>query len=127
MQRILVIEDNLEIRENIAEILALEGYEVISAEAGKQGVEKALAEMPDLIFCDILMPGMDGYTVLYLLGKNKKTISIPFIFLTGFTERSDIQKGLGLGAINYLVKPFTEIELLKAAEIGLKKKLASSI
>lgn len=121
MKRILVIEDNMELRENTVEILQLEGYEVLMADNGTTGAEIAFAEKPDLIFCDIMMPGMDGYTVLYLLGKNRNTMNIPFIFLTARTEKSDVQKGLGLGATNYLIKPFTDAELLSAVEFGLKK------
>ncbi|HTS44726.1 MAG TPA: response regulator [Puia sp.] len=121
MKRILIIEDNREIRENIAEILELEGYQVFSASSGRIGVEIAFAKNPDLIFCDIMMPDLDGYATLYLLGKNKDTMNIPFIFLTARTEKAEIQKGLGLGATNYIVKPFTDTDLLRAVQSGIQK------
>ncbi|MEO7524210.1 MAG: response regulator, partial [Ferruginibacter sp.] len=76
--KILLIEDNNEIRENIAEILELSNYEVVTAENGKIGIEKALAQTPDLIICDIMMPILDGYGVLHLAGKNEKLSSVPF-------------------------------------------------
>ena len=81
MSRILVIDDNTDIRENTAEILALAGYETNTAENGKKGVETAIKEKPDLIVCDIMMPELDGYGVLHLLKKNPETEHIPFIFL----------------------------------------------
>ncbi len=119
--RILLIEDNNEIRENTAEILELSNYEVETAENGKIGVEKALATPPDLIICDIMMPVLDGYGVLHLVGKNEKLASIPFIFLTAKTERTDFRKGMEMGADDYITKPFTDIELLNAIDGRLKK------
>ena len=92
MNSILVIDDSTEIRENTAEILELAGYKTFTAENGKIGVEIALRELPDLIVCDIMMPVLDGYGVLHLLDKNEKTKSIPFIFLSAKTERSDLRK-----------------------------------
>src|SRR6187401_22999 len=120
-QRILLIEDNNEIRENTAEILELSNYTVDTAENGKIGVEKALANKPDLIICDIMMPVLDGYGVLHLLGKNSNTTNIPFIFLTAKTERADLRKGMEMGADDYITKPFDKIELLNAVESRLKK------
>ena len=79
MKKIIVIEDNNEVRENIAEILELSGYKVFSAENGKEGVELALREIPDLIVCDIMMPVLDGYGVLHLLSRHTETYGIPFI------------------------------------------------
>ena len=114
MNSILVIEDNNEIRENTAEILQLAGYETFTAENGKIGVETALREKPDLIVCDIMMPVLDGYGVLHLLNKNESTRNIPFIFLSAKTERTDLRKGMEMGADDYITKPFEEIELLKA-------------
>ncbi|MBL6449359.1 response regulator [Fulvivirga sp. 29W222] len=121
MKKILIIEDNKEIRENIAEILELDGYETIQAGNGKEGVQKALEEMPDLIVCDIMMPELDGYGVLHILAKKEETASIPFIFLTAKAERSDVRKGMKLGADDYLTKPFEDTELLDAIEIRFKK------
>src|SRR6187399_2972670 len=119
--RILLIEDNNEIRENTAEILELSNYIVDTAENGKIGVEKALAQKPDLIICDIMMPVLDGYGVLHLVTKNEALAGVPFIFLTAKSERTDFRKGMEMGADDYITKPFTDIELLNAIENRLKK------
>ncbi|MBS1915354.1 MAG: response regulator [Bacteroidetes bacterium] len=121
MKKILVIEDNKDVRENIVEILELSDYEVLQAPDGKVGVEIALKENPDLIICDIMMPVLDGYGVLHLLSKHKETFGIPFIFLTAKSEKADFRKGMELGADDYITKPFDGIELLNAVEIRLKK------
>lgn len=118
---ILLIEDNLDVRENLAEILELSNYQVYAAENGKVGVELAKKHLPDLIVCDIMMPELDGYGVLHVLSKSKETASIPFIFLTAKTEKADVRKGMNLGADDYLTKPFDDIELLDAIEIRLRK------
>ena len=124
MKKILVIEDNSEVRENIAEILELSNYKVITAEDGRTGVEVALREVPDLIVCDIMMPVLDGYGVLHLLSKHIETYGIPFIFLTAKSEKADVRKGMEMGADDYLTKPFDGIELLNAIEVRLKKATA---
>jgi len=121
MKRILVIDDNTDIRENTAEILMLAGYSTFTAENGKKGVELALREKPDLIVCDIMMPELDGYGVLHLLRTNPVTENIPLIFLTAKTERSDFRKGMEMGADDYITKPFDDVELLKAIETRFKK------
>jgi len=121
MKSVLVIYDNQGIRENTAEIMELAGYKTFTAENGKKGVELAVREKPDVIICDIMMPELDGYGVLHLLRKNPDTSHIPFIFLTAKTERSDLRKGMEMGADDYVTKPFDEIELLNAVEIRLKK------
>ncbi|HEY8511801.1 MAG TPA: response regulator [Cyclobacteriaceae bacterium] len=121
MKKILLIEDNAEVRENTSEILQLANYEVITAENGKVGVELAQKEHPDLIICDIMMPELDGYGVLHILGKKAETARIPFIFLTAKTEKSDIRKGMTLGADDYLTKPFDDTDLLNAVEARLRK------
>ncbi|MDX2048404.1 MAG: response regulator [Chitinophagaceae bacterium] len=121
MKSVLVIDDNPDIRENIAEILDLAGYKTSTAENGKQGVEKAMKEKPDVIVCDIMMPELDGYGVLHLLRKNQETQNTPFIFLTAKTERSDFRKGMEMGADDFITKPFEDIELLNAIEVRLKK------
>lgn len=121
MRRLLVIDDHDDIRENIAEILSLAGYEVFTAGNGKRGVETALKENPELVICDIMMPELDGYGVLHLLRKNDATVNTPFIFLTAKTERTDFRKGMEMGADDYITKPFDDIELLNAIEIRLKK------
>lgn len=93
MKTILLIEDNLEMRENTSEILELAGYKVIAAENGKVGVDFALKHLPDLIICDVMMPELDGYGVLHILTKNTKTAGIPFVFLTAKAEKRGFQKG----------------------------------
>ena len=119
--RILLIEDNPEVRENTAEILELADYEVTTAENGKVGVELAKKNLPDLIICDIMMPELDGYGVLHVLSKLPATAAIPFIFLTAKADRSDFRKGMNMGADDYLTKPFEETELLESIEIRLKR------
>lgn len=121
MKKILLIEDNDDIRDNTAEILEMSNYKVYTAENGKTGVTCALKEKPDLIICDIMMPVLDGYGVLHMLHKNPDTKNIPFIFLTAKTERTDFRKGMELGADDYITKPFTGTELLTAVEGRLKK------
>ena len=121
MKKILLIEDNDEIRENTAEILELSNYKVITAENGKRGVELAMGNKPDLIVCDIMMPVLDGYGVLMTLQKNTDTQNIPFIFLTAKAERNDFRKGMELGADDYITKPFEGSELLNAIESRLRK------
>jgi CRP-like cAMP-binding protein/CheY-like chemotaxis protein len=121
MKKILLIEDNKDVRENTAEILQLAKYNVITAKNGKEGVELAQKEKPDLIICDIMMPVLDGHGALHLLSKNEETSSIPFIFLTAKAERSDFRKGMEMGADDYLTKPFDDVELLNAIESRLKK------
>lgn len=123
MTTILIIEDNNDIRESTAEILELSGYKILQANNGKTGVDLAFQHKPDLILCDIMMPELDGYGVLYMLGKNADTAGTPFIFLTAKAERVDFRKGMEMGADDYLTKPFDDIELLNAIESRLKKKL----
>lgn len=121
MKTILLIEDNTDVRENIAEILELANYTVIQAGNGKAGVEYAQSHKPDLIICDIMMPVLDGYGVIHLLNKNPETASIPFIFLTAKSERGDFRKGMEMGADDYITKPFDDVELLRAVESRLKR------
>lgn len=121
MKKILLIEDNADIRNNTAEILELSNYEVTVAENGKIGVEKAIEQKPDLIICDIMMPVLDGYGVLHAVHKNDSIKNTPFIFLTAKTERGDFRKGMEMGADDYLTKPFEATELLNAVDGRLKK------
>jgi CRP-like cAMP-binding protein/AmiR/NasT family two-component response regulator len=121
MKTILLIEDNDEIRENTAEILELARYKVHTASNGKVGVEKAVEVKPDLILCDIMMPLLDGYGVLHSLQKNDNLKNTPFVFLTAKSERSDLRKGMELGADDYIIKPFDGTELLNAIDSRLKK------
>lgn len=121
MKRILLIDDNKDVRENTAEILELAHYEVATAENGKIGVEMAKKFRPDVVVCDIMMPEMDGYGVLEVLSKNSATASTPFIFLTAKTEREDMRFGMNMGADDYLTKPFEDKELLEAIACRLQK------
>ena len=121
-KKILIIEDNEDIRDSSVEILELADYEVLQADNGKTGVELAQRHLPDIILCDIMMPELDGYGVLYLLSKNPETANIPFIFLTAKAERADMRKGMEMGADDYLTKPFDDIELLNTIESRFLKK-----
>lgn len=125
MVKILVIEDELEIRSNLLELLELEGYNVISADNGMTGLLGAIEHTPDLIICDVMMPELDGHNVLQALRQEPKTVGIPFIFLTALADKGDIRKGMVLGADDYLTKPFTRSEVLTAVESRLQKQAAS--
>lgn len=121
MKTILVIEDDKIMRENISELLELAGYTVKQAKNGKEGVAIAKQLVPDLIICDIKMPELDGYGVIFMLGNDPNTAGVPFIFVTAKTARSDRRKGMEMGADDYLTKPFEDSELLEAVETRLKK------
>ncbi|MCE9624612.1 MAG: response regulator [Deltaproteobacteria bacterium] len=121
MKKILLIEDDKMVRENTAEILELARYSVTTAENGKRGILLLKEFVPDLIICDIMMPELDGYGVLHILSRDPDTVGIPFIFLTARAEKSEIRKGMELGADDYLTKPFEEAELLNAIQVRLKK------
>jgi CRP-like cAMP-binding protein len=120
-KKILVIEDNAEVRENLSEILELSGYIPILAEDGTIGVELAMQHRPDLILCDVMMPRLDGFGVLNILSKRHDTSDIPFIFLTAKAEKSDFRRGMNLGADDYITKPFYKDELLAVIETRLRK------
>lgn len=121
MEKILLIEDNEALRENTAEILSLANYEIITAENGKIGIEKALLNPPDIIICDIMMPVLDGYGVYQIINKNPNLQHIPFIFLSAKSERNDLRKGMEMGADDYITKPFSDVELLNAIRARLEK------
>jgi CheY-like chemotaxis protein len=112
IKRILVVDDNDDIRENTAELLGLEGFQVTMAESGELAIEHLKAHVPDLVICDIVMSGMDGYEVFSALKNNHQTTKIPFVFSTAKAEKSDRQKAEDMGANGYLVKPFDHHELL---------------
>ncbi|MGD2181150.1 response regulator [Lusitaniella coriacea] len=122
MTKILVIEDEGAVRNNILMLLKAEGFQVSGAENGEVGIEMAKEHPPDLIICDILMPGVDGYGVLTQLRQSRTTTFIPFIFLTAKAERSEVRQGIELGADDYLTKPFDADELLGAIAARLKKQ-----
>ncbi len=121
-KKILVIEDVHYLRNDVLEMLRFEGYEVAGAENGRVGVEVAREFMPDLIVCDIMMPELSGYEVLEVLRGDIKTAVIPFIFLTAKTDRVDVRHGMGLGADDYLTKPFLSSELLETIRARLEKR-----
>src|SRR5690606_12030784 len=120
--RILLIEDNSEMAENITSILELANYDVLYAANGKQGVAVAQQSQPDLSLCDIMMPELDGYGVLHILNHDPDTASIPFVFLSAKADKAEVREGMNLGADDYITKPFDSTDLLKVIEIRLKKK-----
>jgi DNA-binding NarL/FixJ family response regulator len=114
VQRILLIEDHAPMRRNLATMLEMEGFDVLVAENGRAGVDVALAELPDLVLCDVMMPELDGHGVLKELRANKSTATTPFIFLTAKGEKPDVRAGMNLGADDYLTKPAVKSDLLAA-------------
>lgn len=121
MKKILVIDDAEFILESTSTLLGFEGYEILAASDGYTGVELAFQNKPDLILCDISMPGLDGYGVLDRIRSNQSTRTLPFIFLTAYTDKANMRAGMEKGADDYLVKPFTREELLSAIEAQWKK------
>lgn len=121
MTKILVIEDELAIRENILELLEVQDFESYAAANGREGIELAKKVLPDLILCDISMPEMDGYGVLQSIRANPPTAMIPFIFLTALADKENTRKGMNLGADDYLTKPCRPMELVEAIQTRLKK------
>jgi DNA-binding response OmpR family regulator len=121
MKKILLVEDDTSLRENVAELLELSGFEVCTASNGLIAVDMAKKELPDLVLCDIMMPELDGYGVLEELSSHDSTRQIPFIFVSAKTEKQDVRRGMNLGADDYLTKPFEEEELLSAIECRLEK------
>jgi len=124
LEKILVIEDELLILESIIEILQNEGYECLKAVNGEEGTRIAKDETPDLIICDIQMPVLNGYEVLQNLRANPRTSTIPFIFLSALVDKSDLRKGMILGADDYLTKPFEPEELICSVKTRLEKLVA---
>ena len=122
MHKILVIEDERSLRINLIKLLCAEGFQVIGADNGRNGVKLARLEQPDVIICDVLMPHLDGYGVLKALQQDSATATIPFIFLTAKADRADWRQAMTLGADDYLTKPFTRAELLDAIASRLQKK-----
>lgn len=121
MTTILLIEDHAPLRENLREMLALEGFRVLAAENGRAGLDLAAREHPDFVLCDIMMPGMDGHEVLQRLRATAATKAVPFIFLTAKGTPPDIRAGMNLGADDYLPKPVSRNDLLKAVRMRLER------
>lgn len=121
MKKILVIDDAEFILESTSTLLGFEGYDIATAADGISGYQMALETKPDLILCDISMPGLDGYGVLERIRSNSETRTLPFIFLTAFTDKANMRTGMEKGADDYLIKPFTREELISAIEAQWKK------
>jgi DNA-binding NarL/FixJ family response regulator len=121
MPRILIIEDDPQLRANVVDILEMEGYQVLAAAHGREGVEVARREMPELVLCDIMMPEMDGHAVLQTLRADDSTARIPFVFLTARGEHAHVRTGMNLGADDYLIKPVRLDDLLAAIEARLER------
>jgi DNA-binding NarL/FixJ family response regulator len=121
MKRILVIEDEPEMRRNLMALLRFHEYEAFEAENGRKGVEVARRERPDLILCDVMMPELDGYGVLQALQQDAGLASIPFVFLTAKGDKGDLRSGMNLGADDYLTKPTPNAELVQAIEARLRR------
>jgi two-component system sensor histidine kinase/response regulator len=122
MSKILVIEDEHSLREDILDILTYEHFQVIGCQNGLEGVKAARNKLPDLIICDVMMPELDGYGVLMEVRSDPATANIPLIFLTAKTSRADMRRGMELGADDYLTKPFTHQELTSAVKTRLEKQ-----
>jgi CheY-like chemotaxis protein len=120
MKTILIIEDNPEIRENTSEIFEMKGFKVLSAENGSAGITMAMQSRPDVILCDILMPGKDGYQVIRELKSKSTTASIPFIYVTASGEKNEVKLAMDLGANGFVRKPFDVSELMQIIEKCLK-------
>ncbi|MCC7206371.1 MAG: response regulator [Anaerolineae bacterium] len=118
---ILVIEDSQALRTSVVEVLTWEGFRVVDAPNGRQGLEALHAEQPDLVICDIMMPDLDGYGVLAAMRADPKYRTVPFIFLTALAEHADVRQGMELGAVDYLAKPFAMRDLLAAVRTQLRK------
>jgi DNA-binding NarL/FixJ family response regulator len=121
MKKILVIEDEPEMRRNLTTVLRLERFQPLGAEDGRVGLQVAQREKPDLILCDVMMPELDGYGVIAALRADPETAAIPFIFLTAKGEKPDIRAGMNLGADDYLTKPVAKADLLGAIRSRLER------
>lgn len=122
MKKILIIEDERVMRENLVTLLEFEDFEVAAADNGTAGVKLARELRPDLIVCDVTMPGLDGHDVLRALRDDEATANVPFIFLTARGEKPDVRAGMNLGADDYLIKPAAKAELLAAIKARLERQ-----
>jgi DNA-binding NarL/FixJ family response regulator len=127
MKKILVIEDEPEMRRNLTTVLRLEQFRALAAENGRIGIELAKKEKPDLILCDVMMPELDGYGVIAALRADPETAAIPFIFLTAKGEKPDIRAGMNLGADDYLTKPVAKHDLLEAIRSRLERAIQQAV
>ena len=124
MNKILIIEDQAPMRRNIALMLEMEGFDVVTAENGRDGLDKARQARPDLVICDVMMPEMDGYAVVQALRAEKETAMTPFLFLTAKSDRADQRIGMNFGADDYLTKPVIRDDLLAAIHARLARAQA---
>jgi DNA-binding NarL/FixJ family response regulator len=120
--RILVIEDEPQMLRNLVTILRAEGFSVLGAPGGEEGVALARAERPDLVLCDLMMPGIDGFGVLRQIRADVRTAATPFLFLTARGEREEVRAGMSHGADDYLTKPVKVDDLLGAIRIRLTRR-----
>jgi len=121
LKKILIIEDEKNLRKSICDLLQQDGYSCIQAQDGEKGIDISINELPDLIICDIKMPGINGHQVFQELRNNIRTSEIPFIFLSALVDKKNLREGMLLGADDYITKPFQPDELLSAIEVRLKK------
>lgn len=122
MKKVLVIEDETPVRENLVDLLDLEGYAPIAAQDGEEGLRLAMENRPDVIICDISMPRMNGFEVLDRINQDPMMCAVPFIILTARSDREDQRRGMNLGADDYIVKPFTIDEVLNSIQARLMKR-----
>jgi DNA-binding NarL/FixJ family response regulator len=120
--RILVIEDEPQMLRNLVTILRAEGFSVLGAPGGEEGVALARAERPDLVLCDLMMPGIDGFGVLRQIRADPRTAATPFLFLTARGEREEVRAGMNHGADDYLTKPVKVDDLLGAIRVRLARR-----
>jgi CheY-like chemotaxis protein len=111
MASILIIEDEAPIRDNLRRLVQLEGYDVLEAENGQRGLDLIRTTLPDLILCDVMMPELDGFSLLKILRTDPRTAAVPFVFLTASAEKEDLEHGRALGADEYVTKPFNLLDL----------------
>src|SRR5215831_21410031 len=124
MSKILVIEDQAQMRRNLVTILQMENYSVVSAENGRRGLELAKSERPDLVLCDLMMPELDGFGVVQALRADQTTATLPVVFLTARADKADLRAGMNLGADDYLTKPIAREDLLTAIRVRLARRQA---
>lgn len=127
MTRVLIVEDQRSVRETVREMLINAGYDVLEAPHGAAAVTITQQEQPDLVLCDVQMPGMSGFDVLSTLRQDPATAVVPFIFLTAKTGKQELRQGMNLGADDYLTKPFTASELIRAVQVRLQKQAALTL
>ena len=127
MEKILLIDDDARMRRQMGALLAAEGYAIVEARHGREGVELAKREKPALVLCDITMPEMNGHRVLEALRADPATAHLPFVFLTGWGEHEDLRTGMNLGADDYLVKPVEPADLITAVEARLRRRKQAGV